>query len=226
MRMSRPRRQNQNGRLLILRETDRDLVHIRDRILQGMLGHAAFDGWTRRALDASTVDAHLLPDMSRRAFPGGLPQVADHFADWTDRGMLAELEKRDLETMRVRERIHACVKTRLRFLTPHRAAVRRLLSFLALPPNAPLAARVTWRSCSVMWYAAGDSATDWNHYTKRGLLVAVYTTTILYWLSDRGDEEGDFPETWAYLDRRISDVLKTFGLPKRLKAMLAEVPGL
>ena len=204
---------------------DRDLQHTRDWILEEMLGHAAFGGWTRKALDASTVNADLTLDMARRAFPGGLPQVADHFADWTDRGMLAELEKRNLETMRVRERIHACVKARLRFLTPHRAAVRRLLSFLALLPNAPLAARITWRSCSVMWYAAGDRATDWNHYTKRGLLAAVYTTTILYWLADGGDGEGDFPDTWAYLDRRISDVLKTFGLPKRMKAILGDALG-
>ena len=84
---------------------DRDLQHTRDWILEEMLGHAAFGGWTRKALDASTVNADLPLDMARRAFPGGLPQVADHFADWTDCGMLAELEKRNLETMRVREHL-------------------------------------------------------------------------------------------------------------------------
>jgi ubiquinone biosynthesis protein COQ9 len=72
-----------------------------------------------------------------------------------------------------------------------------------------------------MWYEAGDRSADWNHYTKRSLLVSVYSTTLLYWMNDEGDDEGDFPETWAFLDRRISDVLKTFALPHQLKKMLS-----
>ena len=75
-----------------------------------------------------------------------------------------------------------------------------------------------------MWYAAGDTATDWNHYSKRALLATVYTSTVLYWLSDEGDDEGDFPDTWGFLDRRISDVLKVFGLPSKLKARFAGLP--
>jgi len=76
-----------------------------------------------------------------------------------------------------------------------------------------------------MWYASGDRSADWNHYTKRGLLVSVYSTTLLYWMSDEGNNEGDFPETWAFLDRRISDVLKTFAVPYQLKSMLSRFTG-
>jgi ubiquinone biosynthesis protein COQ9 len=75
-----------------------------------------------------------------------------------------------------------------------------------------------------MWYEAGDRSADWNHYTKRGLLASVYSTTLLYWMSDGGDDEGDFPETWAFLDRRISDVLKIFTLPYQLKSKLSSLP--
>ena len=97
--------------------------------------------------------------------------------------------------------------------------------YLALPMNAPLAARLAWRTCSVMWYSAGDRSADWNYYTKRGLLVSVYSTTLLYWMSDEGDEDGCFPDTLAFLDRRISDVLKTFGVPYQLKSMLSRFPN-
>ena len=126
--------------------------------------------------------------------------------------------------MRVRDRIHACVKARLRFLTPHRAAVRRLLSFLALPTNAPLVTRITWRSCSAIWYAIGDRSTDWNYYSKRAILASVYLSTIMYWLSDEGNGSGDYPKTWAFLDRRIDNVLKTFGLFGRVKGHFSDFP--
>jgi len=200
------------------------LQRARDAVIAAALAHVPFDGWTWTALEAGAVDAGEDPSAARRLFTGGLGEAADHFAEWSDRRMLAALAEQDLDGMRIRERIHACVKTRLEINAPYREALRRLLSFLSLPQNAGLTARMTWRTCSEMWYAAGDTATDWNHYSKRGLLAGVYTSTILYWLSDEGDGNGDYPDTWGFLDRRIDDVLKTFGLPKRLKERLAGLP--
>ncbi len=195
----------------------------RDKIIEAMLPHVAFDGWSESALVQGAIDAGYPENMAWRAFPNGMTEVVDHFADWSDRRMLAALEKQDLDAMKVRARIHACVKTRIQINAPYKDAIRRLLSYLALPGHAPLAARLAWRSCSAMWYASGDRSADWNHYTKRGLLVGVYSSTLLYWMGDDGDETGDYPETWAFLDRRISDVLKTFGLPGRLKAALTRI---
>jgi len=195
----------------------------RDQLVEAMLAHVPFDGWSRQALNAGAVTVGDDETVARMAFPGGLAEVADHFAGWSDRRMLAALAELDLDAMRIRERIHACVKTRLAMNAAHREAMRRLLSFLALPQNAGLAAKITWRTCSVMWYAAGDTSTDWNHYSKRGLLATVYSSTILYWMSDDGDETGDFPETWDFLERRIDDVLKTFGLPKRIGERLGRL---
>ena len=194
---------------------------IRDRILVAAFAHVAFDGWTRRTLKAGVKDARLSPDMALRAFPGGIPDLVDHWADWADRRMLDDLAAQDLAAMRIRDRIIAAVKARLQVMDPHPEAARRLFAYLALPPNAPLAARLTWRTVDAMWYAAGDEASDFNYYTKRGLLVPVYTTTALYWLADSSDGHAD---TWAYLDRRITDVMKVPALMSRIKAALSSLP--
>ena len=196
----------------------------RDAVIEAALAHVPFDGWSWQAMETGAVDAGFEPIMARRLFTDGLGETADHFADWADRRMLMELEKLDLDSMRIRDRIHACVKTRIVLNAPYKEALRRLLSYLALPHNAPLASRMTWRSCSVMWYACGDRSADWNHYSKRALLASVYSSTILYWFADDGDEDGDFPDTWGFLERRIDDVLKTFSFPRRLKERLAGLP--
>lgn len=203
-----------------------DLLTRRDKIVSHILSHAAFDGWSMEAVQHAAIDAGYKPDVAVRAFPEGMPQVVDHFADWSDRRMLARLDELDLGSLKIRERIHTCVKTRIELNAAHKEAIRRLISYLALPANAPMAARIAWRSCSAMWYAAGDTSADWNHYTKRGLLVSVYSSTLLCWLSDPGTDDGDFPETWGFLERRIEDVLKTFGFPKKLKASLENLPNL
>ena len=210
---------------------------LRDRLIAAALDHVPFDGWSRKALERGAGDLGLGAADVLRAFPGGMADAAGHFADWSDRRMLAELAKVDLDALKVRERVALGVRLRLEMNAPYREAMRRLLSFLALPQNAPLAARMTWRTCDHIWHAAGDRAADFNHYTKRGLLAPVYTSTILYWLSDSSD---GFAETWGYLDRRLADVLKIpmykakaeqafgrlpspLGLLKRLKA--AARPG-
>jgi len=199
------------------------LTQQRDAVVEAALAHVPFDGWSWKAFEAGAVDAGFPAIDARRLFNGGLAETADHFADWADRHMLAELEKQDLDAMRIRERIHACVKTRILMNAPYKEALRRLLSFLALPTNAGLTPKITWRTCSLMWYAAGDRSADWNHYSKRGLLAGVYSSTVLYWMADDGDEAGDYPNTWGFLDRRIDDVLRTFSAPKRLKARLDEI---
>ena len=198
-----------------------DQQAIRDRILVAALAHVAFDGWTQRTLKAGVKDAGMSQDMALRAFAGGIPDLVDHWADWADRRMLDDLAAQDLAAMRIRDRITAAVKARLQVMDHHPEAARRLFAYLSLPPNAPLAARLTWRTVDVMWYAAGDDASDFNYYTKRGLLAPVYTTTALYWLADTSDGHAD---TWAYLDRRIADVMKVPAIMSRIKAALSSLP--
>jgi ubiquinone biosynthesis protein COQ9 len=62
-----------------------------------------------------------------------------------------------------------------------------------------------WATADAIWWFAGDTATDFNHYTKRGLLAGVLGSTTLYWLSDNSEGQRG---TEAFLMRRLQDVLK------------------
>ena len=115
------------------------------------------------------------------------------------------LEQADLESLKVRERVSLAVQTRLGLMLPHREAIRRGLSFLALPQNAALGTQLLWRTADAIWWAAGDSATDHNYYSKRTLLVGVYSSTLLVWLDDQSEEQSD---SKAFLERRIDGALK------------------
>ncbi len=208
------------------RDVSLDKEAIREQIMLAGLKHVPFDGWTMTALEAGAKATGFDAIMVQRVFPRGLSQWADCWSQWADARMLEALKAEDLDSMRIRDRIAVCVKTRIMANAEHREALRRCLAWLAIPINAPIAAKNTMRSVNAMWYEAGDRSSDWNYYTKRGLLVPVYTTTVLYWLSDMpdgvDDKTGDYPDTWGYLDRRIQDVLTTFGLPRRIKARIRE----
>ncbi len=195
---------------------------VRDTIVEKTLPHVAFDGWTLTALLAGARDAGLDPARAQLAFPGGEIEAVKHFSDWLDRRMLGALAGRDLKKMKIRERIAAAVMARLDLALPHREAVRRSLAVLALPHNAPAALGCLYNTVDAMWRASGDVSTDYNFYTKRGLLAGVLSAATLYWMNDASEGQTD---TRQFLDRRISEVMQVPQAMGRVRAFLESLPS-
>lgn len=194
--------------------TDETLDELRPRLIAAMLPHVAFDGWIEAAVAAGAADAGIDADLARVAVRGGAAQMADAYLQLADTRMLAALG--DLSALKIRERIRRAVATRLEQADGEREAVRRTLGVLALHPA--LAARGLWRTVDTMWRAAGDTATDYNHYTKRTILGAVYSATLLVWL--------DHPDEWpAFLERRIDGIMRLEKAKARLTGLTLPSPA-
>lgn len=177
---------------------------LRDELLLATLPNVVFDGWSLQALRDGTAMAEHEPSALTRAFPGGVADAVEHFADWADRETLNRLDTHPLETMKVREKIALAVRTHFEVLEPYREAKRRQLSYLAMPQTVGLGLKLLYRTVDSMWFAAGDTSTDYNHYTKRALLAGVVSSATFYWLDDQSE---DHAETWAFIDRRLADVM-------------------
>ena len=166
---------------------------------------AAFDGWTPRALEATAARLQLNPAIAALVFPKGAVDMIDAWFASIDAGMLEKLTPDALAAMKVRERITALVEARLGLIAPHREALRRAQAILAVPTNAPTAIHLGWRAADAMWRAAGDSATDYNHYTKRAILGGVYAATLMVFVNDESEGQA---ETRAFLARRIEGIMR------------------
>ena len=195
----------------------------RGELLDALLSHVPFDGWTRRAVDRAAADIGRTPFDAHRAFPGGVAQIIDYHSARADRDMTQALAAVDMIPMRIRDRITLAVRTRLEQNTADREAIRRAVAYLALPFHAGLASRCLYRTVDAMWYAVGDTATDFSFYTKRATLAGVYASTLMVWMneSSHGDPSPDGAETWAFLARRIDGVMQ---IPKR-RARLRQACG-
>lgn len=178
---------------------------IRDRILAEILPNVVFDGWSWDGAEQAALAAGYDRKMAAAVFPDGLPGVVGHFFDWADRQMMDILKDEELDGIRIRDRIQLGVITWIDVMEPWKEALRRALTYWAVPPRHLQAARLIWRTADVIWVWAGDTATDYNHYTKRGLLSGVIGATVLAWLND---ETGALDRTEAFLDRRIDNVMK------------------
>jgi ubiquinone biosynthesis protein COQ9 len=195
-------------------ETPDDL---KDRILLAALPHVAFDGWSIKSLAAGMADAGLARQDLLHAFPDGVADAIAHWSGWADRRAVAIMESAEVARMKTHQRVAMGVWARLEAMGRWHEAARKATAWLAAPRHAPLASRLTYRTCDAIWRAAGDVSTDFNFYTKRGLLGGVVLSTTLYWLQD--GSEGN-QATSAFLDRRIAEVLRIGGQIGKARAAL------
>ena len=180
------------------------LEQLRRRLALAVGENAVFDGWTQAAVDSAAGQLGIDPLQARLAMPKGQAAMIDLYIQEVDRALDAWFTPERLAGLKIREKIRAILWRRLEIMAPAREAVRRALAILAMPQNLALSLRIGWRSADVMWRIAGDTSTDFNHYTKRMTLAAVYGSTMLVWLDDQSD---GLTETAAFLGRRIDNVM-------------------
>jgi ubiquinone biosynthesis protein COQ9 len=181
------------------------LERLRRELALSVGENAVFDGWTKAAVDSAAKQLGIDPTQARLAMPKGQSAMIDLYIQELDRALEAWATPKRMEKLKIREKIRALIWHRLETMGPAREAIRRALAILAMPQNIPLALRISWRSADLMWRLAGDTSTDFNHYTKRMSLGAVYGSTLLAWLDDQSEGWSD---TAAFLDRRIDDVMR------------------
>jgi ubiquinone biosynthesis protein COQ9 len=105
-------------------------------------------------------------------------------------------------------------------LAPNKEAARRAAALLSLPMNAALGARLMYRTVDAMWRAAGDTSTDFNFYTKRGILAGVYGSTAMRWFTTEDEAVVD-----AFLAARIENVMQIEKFKAKAKEALANFPS-
>ena len=189
-------------------------LDIRDAILDKLLPEVVFDGWSMEHVTKAADELGYDDLIVTAAFPDGLIDVMDAFADKADREMMKALVDVNPDDLRVRDRVRTALVTRFEQLGPHKDAVRESLKFWLNPLRKPRAGKITWRTADVIWDWAGDTATDYNRYTKRGLLSGIIASSTLVWVNDH---DPDMAKTARFIDGRIDNVMQLGGLMAKFK---------
>lgn len=184
---------------------DATLDELRPLLAPQVADAAVFDGWTDAALLSAAEVAGVDPDVARLAFPGGAMDMIAAWIESVDASMAAALPAERIAAMKIRERIRSLVQARLDAVAGREEALRRALAIMAMPQNLARATRLGWASADIMWRRAGDTATDYNHYTKRAMLAGIYGATLAVFVDDESEGKA---ETRAFLDRRIEGVMR------------------
>jgi ubiquinone biosynthesis protein COQ9 len=199
----------------------------RERLIEAMLPDVPFDGWTQRALRSAARRTGISYEEATALFPRGAPDMVAAMSHWADRQMLHRLETALLqaagdEPLGLSRRVALAIHIRFEVVLPWREAVRRGLSVLTLPQNAPLGLRLLYESVDAIWEGVGDHPTDFSYYTKRASLAAILAAATLYWLEDRSP---NFEDTDAFVERRLADLYWLTGIRQRFAAASNALPN-
>lgn len=184
---------------------DATLDELRLALAPAIADAAIFDGWTDTAVRSAAASRGVNPDVAMFAFPDGAMDLIGAWIAQIDLDMVAALPASRIGNLPIRERIRTLVQFRLDALASREEALRRALAIMAMPQNVRASLKLGWQSADAMWRLAGDTATDYNHYTKRMTLGSIYAATLAVFAQDQSDDHAD---TRAFLDRRIGDVMQ------------------
>lgn len=196
--------------------TDNGLEQAKRAILEASLAHVPFDGWSDTTFRAAIADSGVAMGLAQALYPRAGLDLALEYHRSGDAAMVERLKAADLATMRYSDRVAFAVRSRLELVTD-KELVRRGTTLFALPQNAAQGASALWGTADAIWKTLGDTSIDFNWYSKRATLSAVYGSTVLFWL---GDDSPNHAATWDFLDRRIADVMQI----EKLKAGLRDNP--
>lgn len=176
-----------------------------DRLIEAALPHAAFDGWSDETVRHAREETGLSAEAVLLAAPRGALDLIARWSAQMDQAMLDRMAAADLKSMKIRQRVTFAVQARLEAIGVHEEAARRARARLMLHDAAGLGAELIWATSDAIWRALNDPSTDFNWYSKRAILSAVYTSSLAVWLND---ETPDKDKAKAFLDRRIENVME------------------
>ena len=202
---------------------DPTLDEVRAALAPIIARNAGFDGWSDTAVHAAADEAGVDRDVAKLAFKDNAIDMIDAWIDSIDMELAHRLPAEKLAAMKIRDRITALLSTRLDIMAPDRESLRRAMAIMAMPQNLVRSAKIGWRSADRMWRLAGDTASDFNHYTKRMTLSAVYASTLSVFVNDDSD---NFADARAFLDRRIDNVMQFEKVKFQAKQRQEYVPSL
>ena len=182
-------------------------------LIDAILPHVAFDGWSEIAFAAAVSETGMNPSHARTLCPRGAVDLAVAFHVAGDEAMATAVKQADLRDLRYRDRVIFAIRARLDAVT-NKEAVRRGVALFALPHMAAEGARLTWGTADAVWRALGDTSQDINWYTKRATLAGVWASVVVYWL---GDDSLGAQATDDFIARRIDDVMRIEQLKARIR---------
>ena len=187
----------------------------KDRFLSAVPEVLCSYNWSEQMLSIVNESCGFKKGYYHILFPEEITEVIAEYENWQNQQMLA-IAGKEKNLKKVREKIARALEIRITGIMPKQAALNHSSYFL-LPANIFSGLEYAVITCDRIWRFAGDKSTDFNYYTKRGLLLPVYLAAQTYYFADKSEGHVDTKEfIKSSLDNiiNIANLKNQINLPK------------
>ena len=121
--------------------------------------------------------------------------------------------KLNLSKIKTHIKIRELIHLRLLEYKKEKDSIRRAYFTLLLPSNSKIFSIIMFRIVDQIWFLAGDNSTDFNYYSKRGILFAIYYSSVMFLINN----DFDINKTLNFLDSKLHKVSKIPIIKSNLK---------
>lgn len=168
--------------------------------------------WSKNILLKTNEECGFTPGYYYILFPNGLKEIVTAYEKRQDMHMIELLTKEE-KPKKIRQMIAKALEIRLTRIGSKKAALNQS-SYFMIPTNLIQGLECAGATCDTIWRFAGDKSTDFNYYTKRGLLLSVYLSAQAYYFAD--ESEGH-QKTKEFIDTSLDNIINIASLKNRFK---------
>ena len=167
--------------------------------------------WSDELISMAETNCQFTINYHKLLFPNGKAELVQSFENWLDIEMLSTLKK--IETpKKIREQIALALETRIINLVSKNVILKNS-SFFLIPSNLLYGNESACQTCDLIWKYAGDKSTDYNYYTKRGLLLPVYLSAKTFYIADNSKNH---EKTKEFIKNALDNIINIASFKNRV----------
>jgi len=187
---------------------------LRAQLLEQFMKNCPFDGWTEKNLANAARSVDISEFELHRLLPERLAGLARIYVDTLNEKHRRAFEKLDISALKLREKVFEALMTRLKIMSENKEVVRAFAAYSMNPAHIGSLTHSVSSAADLIWRMVGDKSVDVSFFTKRLSLGAIYSKTLLFWLSDDSD---DMAETRGFLRRQIDYLMEFQKIKNKIK---------
>ena len=204
---------------MIKKNQNNYLLKKRQEVLRFAKKFVSEKGFTKNCLENISKKYGLNTHETDLLFPQGNIDLIKFAFEQLNSDLEVYCRQIDLIRLPIHKRIIKALLSKISLMNKDKSFYRTLfLNSLTPKKNFSLSSQL-YNSVDQLWFIAGDSSTDFNFYTKRLILSAIYSRVMLFFFNNNNQEELE-----NILDESLKRVSKIPEIKSKLKILKDYLP--
>ena len=173
-------------------------------LLDNLQTDIEFESCLNKTLDELKISSKTKQKISKEIFNDGIDSFISELNNFINE-MMNKGKPRNFNKLRINEKIRFLIIYRIKIIDKY-FNKDTIFKLVLKQRSFPKLTKMLFNISDEMWFIAGDRSTDFNFYSKRLILMNIYTSSFIFNLRN---STKDYSSTKKFIDKQIDYVLSS-----------------